>query len=56
MASIDLGAIHAGVDEQWESHALGSLANFIEIPALSPAFDDDWDANGYLDDLSLIHI
>ena len=50
MASIDLEAIHAWVDEQWESHALGSLAEFIEIPALSPAFDEDWAAHGYLDD------
>ena len=50
MASIDLEAIHAWVDEQWESHALGSLAEFIEIPALSPAFDEDWATHGYLDD------
>ena len=50
MASIDLESIHAWVDEQWESHALGSLAEFIEIPALSPAFDEDWAAHGYLDD------
>ena len=47
---MDLAAIQAWVEEQWESHALPSLAEFIEIPALSPAFDDDWAANGYLDD------
>ena len=50
MANLDLEAIHAWVDEQWESHVLPSLSDFIEIPALSPAFDDDWAANGYLDD------
>ena len=50
MTNMDLAAIQAWVEEQWESHALSSLAEFIEIPALSPAFDDDWAANGYLDD------
>ncbi len=50
MTNMDLAAIHAWVEEQWESHALASLADFIEIPALSPAFDDEWAANGYLDD------
>jgi len=50
MTKMDLAAIHAWIEEQWESHALSSLADFIEIPALSPAFDDEWAANGYLDD------
>ena len=40
MANLDLNTIHAWVDEQWESHALPSRSEFIEIPALSPAFDE----------------
>ena len=50
MSDLDFDAIHSWVDEQWENHALGSLSDFIEIPALSPAFDEDWASNGYLDD------
>ncbi|MDP6899554.1 MAG: M20/M25/M40 family metallo-hydrolase [Candidatus Thalassarchaeaceae archaeon] len=49
MASINFAQIHEWVDEQWEGHALESLERFIEIPALSPAFDEEWAANGYLD-------
>ncbi len=50
MAAIDYAQIHEWVDKQWEEHALDSLSKFIEIPALSPAFDGDWESNGYLDD------
>ena len=49
MAAIDYAQIHAWVEKQWEEHALPSLSEFIEIPALSPAFDPDWAENGYLD-------
>ena len=50
MAAIDYAQIHEWVENQWVEHALESLSKFIEIPALSPAFDEDWDSNGYLDD------
>ena len=33
----------------WEESALPSLEEFIKIPALSPAFDSEWQANGHLD-------
>ena len=33
----------------WEDSALPSLCEFIEIPALSPAFDSNWSENGHLD-------
>lgn len=49
MTELDFDAIHAWVDEMWETSALPSLSDYIEIPALSPAFDADWAANGYLD-------
>ena len=32
----------------WASHVLPSLARFVEIPALSPAFDASWQAHGQL--------
>jgi acetylornithine deacetylase/succinyl-diaminopimelate desuccinylase-like protein len=32
----------------WTDHILASLAGLVEIPALSPAFDADWEANGHL--------
>ncbi len=50
MADIDYARIQDWVEAQWENHALESLSKFIEIPALSPAFDADWKSNGYLDD------
>jgi len=49
MAALDLAAIQSWVDDAWEGHALESLAKFIEIPALSPAFDADWEENAHLD-------
>ncbi len=36
-------------ERMWEDSALPSLCEFIEIPALSPAFDSNWSENGYLD-------
>ena len=50
MADIDYALMQEWVEAQWENHALESLSGFIEIPALSPAFDADWESNGYLDD------
>ena len=49
MTGIDYAQLHAWVEEQWEGHALESLAGFIEIPALSPAFDANWAENRHLD-------
>ncbi|MDZ7685979.1 MAG: M20/M25/M40 family metallo-hydrolase [Gammaproteobacteria bacterium] len=37
------------IDDFYESDILPSLADYIEIPAKSPAFDEHWKANGYLD-------
>ena len=37
------------VDKWWDESALPSLCEFVEIPALSPSFDSEWEKNGYLD-------
>lgn len=49
MPSLDLDKLSDFVEEWWDKSALPSLCEFIEIPALSPSFDSDWEANGYLD-------
>ena len=49
MKSIDFTRLSEYIDKQWDESALPSLCDFIEIPALSPSFDADWEENGYLD-------
>jgi acetylornithine deacetylase/succinyl-diaminopimelate desuccinylase-like protein len=49
MKSIDFSRLSDYIDKQWDESALPSLCDFIEIPALSPSFDADWEENGYLD-------
>ncbi len=34
--------------EQWERNVLPTLSEYVRIPCLSPAFDDDWAARGAL--------
>ena len=47
--SLDLDKLSDFVEEWWDKSALPSLSEFVEIPALSPSFDSEWEANGYLD-------
>ncbi|HIF36840.1 MAG: peptidase M20 [Methanobacteriota archaeon] len=47
--SVDLDQISEFVEKWWDKSVLPSLCEFVEIPALSPSFDSDWEANGYLD-------
>ena len=49
MKSMDFSRLSDYIDKQWDESALPSLCDFIEIPALSPSFDPDWEENGYLD-------
>ena len=37
------------VTHAWDSQILKELTEYIEIPAKSPSFDANWEANGYLD-------
>lgn len=36
-------------DQVWESSIIPELVNYIRIPNKSPAFDPDWEKNGYMD-------
>lgn len=49
MSKLDLSQLSDFVEEWWDKSALPSLCEFVEIPALSPSFDSEWEANGYLD-------
>ena len=49
MSKLDLSQLSEFVDQWWDDSALPSHCEFVEIPALSPSFDSDWEANGYLD-------
>ncbi len=49
MSKLNLNQLSGFVDQWWDDSALPSLCEFVEIPALSPSFDSDWEANGYLD-------
>jgi len=47
-----LNASHAWrlVEQVWDNSILPQLAEYIRIPAKSPAFDPDWEQNGYIED------
>ncbi len=45
----DMDGLLSMSDEIWEQSILPSLSNFIEIKALSPLFEPDWDKLGELD-------
>ena len=49
MKSLDFSRLSDFIDKKWDESALPSLCEFIEIPALSPSFDSDWEENGFLD-------
>jgi len=38
------------VDEKWDDSIVSELVEYIRIPAKSPAFDPDWDENGYIEE------
>ncbi|HWG24229.1 M20/M25/M40 family metallo-hydrolase [Actinospica sp.] len=45
---MDQNRVHSAVAEGWSASALPSLAEFVEIPALSPGFDASWAETGHL--------
>ncbi len=47
--SLDLDRLIERADELWETSILPSLSEFIEIEALSPGFEPDWENKGELD-------
>jgi acetylornithine deacetylase/succinyl-diaminopimelate desuccinylase-like protein len=47
-ASMDLKTVSDVASTTWNDELIAELSDYIAIPALSPAFDPDWDDNGYL--------
>ncbi len=48
MTTIDAGTVAEIVGSAWRDDLVGELSGYIAIPALSPAFDPEWKANGHL--------
>lgn len=46
--TLDPTALREHVRAAWSASILPALSDFIRIPAKSPAFDADWEANGFL--------
>ena len=46
---LDKDQLIPGVEHYWNQRILPTLQRYIEIPNVSPAFDKDWQANGYID-------
>jgi acetylornithine deacetylase/succinyl-diaminopimelate desuccinylase-like protein len=46
---MDVSALKSFVDDLWEREIASELAAYIAIPAKSPHFDPDWQANGHID-------
>ena len=43
-------AVSAVVAEVWQDEIVAQLESYIAVPALSPAFDADWEAAGHIDE------
>ncbi|MBL1142506.1 MAG: M20/M25/M40 family metallo-hydrolase [Proteobacteria bacterium] len=43
------GEIQSFCDQVWETSIIPELTNYIRIPNKSPAFDPEWQKNGYMD-------
>ncbi|WP_040925944.1 M20/M25/M40 family metallo-hydrolase [Saccharomonospora marina] len=49
MGLVEQRTVADTVSDLWEREVLPSLSGLVEIPALSPAFDRDWQRSGQLD-------
>lgn len=45
----DLARASRFIDQLWDADVVPALVDYIRIPAKSPAFDPDWEANGHLE-------
>ncbi|MBB3296150.1 acetylornithine deacetylase/succinyl-diaminopimelate desuccinylase-like protein [Mitsuaria sp. BK045] len=45
----EISALGAFAEKVWDQEIVPALTDYIAIPAKSPMFDADWQANGYLD-------
>ena len=48
-AALDLDAVRDHVERTWDEEIVPQLVDYIAIPAKSPLFDKDWEANGYME-------
>ena len=46
---LDPAALRAFVDDTWDREIVPALADYIAVPAKSPAFDAEWAAHGHID-------
>ena len=49
MVMLDADRLRERVETTWEGSIVPSLSEYIRIPALSPAFDANWEANGHIE-------
>jgi acetylornithine deacetylase/succinyl-diaminopimelate desuccinylase-like protein len=49
---MDKTAIQAHVDELWDKSVVPELVEYVRIPNKSPAFDPEWQAHGYIDQVT----
>lgn len=45
----DPGPVREFCDAQWETEVLPLVRDHIRVPAVSPAYDPEWEARGHLD-------
>ncbi|MGW0938544.1 M20/M25/M40 family metallo-hydrolase [Streptomyces sp. NPDC002666] len=45
----EAGSVREFCDAQWETEVLPLVRRHIRVPAVSPAYDPDWEAHGHLD-------
>jgi acetylornithine deacetylase/succinyl-diaminopimelate desuccinylase-like protein len=48
---MDAAKTEAFVTEFWDAHIVPTITDYIRIPNKSPAFDPDWEANGYMEEV-----
>lgn len=54
--AFDVATSDKWISASWEEDLTAQLESYIAIPALSPAFDPEWSANGYIDEaVSFVH-
>ena len=46
---MDASALNAFLDDMWSREIVPELVDYVAIPAKSPHFDPDWQANGHVD-------
>lgn len=49
VAAVDASLVRDFCDASWEAEVLPLVERHIRVPAVSPAYDPDWEANGHLD-------